>query len=127
MFLPTTCKLLRGRTEFNCDHAGAFINRMRPGAWIKPHMGNPPRLVAHLALDIPPEPIELYVGNVSLRWVTGRAHVIDDTYVHSVRHYGISAAPLSRDTPAERERFILHMLICHPCEQSQHQLYVKSS
>ena len=36
------------RPEFQCDHAAAYINRMRPGAWIKPHMGGPPRLVAHL-------------------------------------------------------------------------------
>ncbi|CAE7882666.1 asphd2 [Symbiodinium sp. KB8] len=43
-----TGELLQRRPEFQCDHAAAYINRMRPGAWIKPHMGGPPRLVAHL-------------------------------------------------------------------------------
>lgn len=113
-----SCDLLRARPELQCDHAAAYMNRMRSGAWIKPHMGNPPRLVVHLGLDVPPEPIELYVGNARLRWQTGKAQVIDDTYVHSVRHYG-----LPDQGP---ERYILHVLICHPCEPSQRELYADS-
>eukprot|EP00746_Dinoflagellata_sp_MGD_P099296 gnl/MRDRNA2_/MRDRNA2_40378_c0_seq1.p1 gnl/MRDRNA2_/MRDRNA2_40378_c0~~gnl/MRDRNA2_/MRDRNA2_40378_c0_seq1.p1 ORF type:complete len:327 (-),score=51.77 gnl/MRDRNA2_/MRDRNA2_40378_c0_seq1:209-1138(-) len=115
-FTRQTCDLLRERPEFQCDHAAAYYNRMRPGAWIKPHIGNSPRLVVHLGLDIPPDPVFLYVGNVKLRWETGRAHAIDDTYIHSVRHEG---APQDR-VP---ERYILHLLICHPCEDSQRPFY----
>eukprot|EP00971_Amphidinium_carterae_P161878 3209038-Amphidinium_carterae.1 len=27
--------------ELSCDHAAAYVNSMRPGARIKPHMGGP--------------------------------------------------------------------------------------
>ncbi|CAE7303327.1 ODA11 [Symbiodinium natans] len=113
--VPRTCRLLQSRPEFQCDHAAAYINRMRPGAWIKPHMGGPPRLVAHLGLDVPDAPIELYVGTAKLNWETGRAHVIDDTYPHSARYLG--------EHDEGEERYILHLLMCHPCEEQQRAAY----
>mmetsp|Transcript_46584 Transcript_46584/g.144319 ORF Transcript_46584/g.144319 Transcript_46584/m.144319 type:complete len:103 (-) Transcript_46584:53-361(-) len=41
-----------------------------------------------------------------LRWQQGRALIFDDTHVHDARHEG-----------QDGERYILHMMICHPCEQ----------
>merc|ERR1711924_124296 len=87
---------------------------MRAGAQIKAHMGMGPRIVVHLGLDVPEEqPIYLYVGNATVKWKTGASHVIDDTYIHSVRHQGYGG----------RDRYILHTLICHPCEPTQRHLY----
>eukprot|EP00928_Gymnodinium_smaydae_P065940 TRINITY_DN49000_c0_g1_i1.p1 TRINITY_DN49000_c0_g1~~TRINITY_DN49000_c0_g1_i1.p1 ORF type:complete len:431 (-),score=73.84 TRINITY_DN49000_c0_g1_i1:8-1300(-) len=114
-FANATCSLLVGRPEVGgCDHAWAGFARMRAGGLIKAHMGMGPRLVAHVGLEIPEEqPILLFVGNQTLRWRNGKSHVIDDTYVHSVRHDGFGGP----------ERYILHVLICHPCEKNQRHLY----
>jgi len=117
-----SCELLRSRPELSCDHAAAYVNSMRPGARIKPHMGGPSRLVVHLGLIVPDEPISLYVGNAKLRWAEGRAHVIDDTYVHSVHHHGRPGVGGSAS-----DRYILHLLICHPCEPDQRVHYANKS
>eukprot|EP00927_Polykrikos_kofoidii_P025308 TRINITY_DN22767_c0_g1_i1.p1 TRINITY_DN22767_c0_g1~~TRINITY_DN22767_c0_g1_i1.p1 ORF type:complete len:431 (-),score=52.37 TRINITY_DN22767_c0_g1_i1:140-1432(-) len=116
-FANATCAALLSRPEVGgCGHAWAGFARMRPGGWIKAHMGIAPRLVVHIGLDVPEEqPIYLYVGNATLQWKTGETHVIDDTYVHSVRHDGYGG----------RERYILHVLICHPCEDSQRHVYAR--
>lgn len=116
-FANGTCNLLMQRPEIGgCGHAWAGFARLRAGALIKAHMGMGPRLVVHLGLDVPEEqPIYLYVGNSTLRWQTGKAHVVDDTYIHSVRHAGYGG----------RDRYILHALFCHPCEDNQRYLYEK--
>lgn len=110
-----TCDLLISRPEVGgCKHAWAGFALLRAGGQIKAHMGMGPRLVVHVGLDVPEEqPIYLYVGNQTLQWTTGKSHVFDDTYIHSVQHTGFGG----------RDRYILHTLICHPCEPSQRHLY----
>jgi len=109
-FANTTCELLRQRPEVSeCPRAAVMIARLSPGAWLKPHYGNSRRLVAHLGLIVPDGPITLNVGSArGSRWTQGQAMVFDDTHVHDARHTG--------DTG---DRYILHVMFCHPCEQRQ--------
>jgi len=107
-FAPKTCSLLRSRPEIaECPRAAVMVARLSPGAWLKPHFGNSRRLVVHLGLAVPTGRVELNVGTArGVRWRQGEALVFDDTHVHDARHEGENG-----------ERFILHMMICHPCEQ----------
>eukprot|EP00928_Gymnodinium_smaydae_P062013 TRINITY_DN45966_c0_g1_i1.p1 TRINITY_DN45966_c0_g1~~TRINITY_DN45966_c0_g1_i1.p1 ORF type:complete len:371 (+),score=37.94 TRINITY_DN45966_c0_g1_i1:145-1257(+) len=110
-----TCALLASRPELvNCPRAAAFFARLRPGAWLKPHLGNSRRMAAHLGLIIPDGDIQLNVGSArKVRWEAGKAIVWDDTHVHDARHYG-----------SEGTRYILQTFFCHPCEQKE--LYLSS-
>lgn len=58
--------------------------KLFPGAHLKPHFGNAPRLTAHLAV-IAPEPLRsgISVGSVQSLWIEGKSMVIDDTFPHS--------------------------------------------
>lgn len=107
-FAPRTCELMRTRPEVaQCPRAAVMIARLGPRAWLKPHYGNSRRLVAHLGLIAPPGPITLSVGSVrGLTWEAGKAMIFDDTHAHDARHEG-----------EEGERYILHTMFCHPCEQ----------
>ncbi|CAE7599426.1 ASPH [Symbiodinium natans] len=105
-FAQRSCALLASRPELaQCPRAAAFLARLEPGAWLKPHLGNSRRLAAHLGLVTPPGAV-LNVGSVrNLQWAAGRALVWDDTHVHDARHAG------------EGTRYILQSFFCHPCEQ----------
>lgn len=108
---PRTCELLRSRPELGgcrASSAGAGFVRLRPGARLKPHFGNGPRLTAHLGLEVPEVgDIHMTVGSATLRWQRGRALIFDDTYIHKVRHDGLEP------------RFVLLLWFCHPCD-SEH-------
>eukprot|EP00439_Symbiodinium_sp_Y106_P084667 s82_g26.t1 len=105
-FAQRSCALLASRPELaECPRAAAFLARLEPGAWLKPHLGNSRRLAAHLGLVTPPG-AELNVGSArSLPWAAGRTVIWDDTHVHDARHAG------------EGTRYILQSFFCHPCEQ----------
>ncbi|CAJ1395092.1 unnamed protein product [Effrenium voratum] len=106
-FAPRSCELLAARPELRCGRGAAFLARLEPNAWLKPHLGNSRRLAAHLGL-ITAEGTELNVGPARrLRWQVGRAFVWDDTHVHDARHNG------------EGTRYILQSFFCHPCEQRE--------
>jgi len=105
---PRTCELLKTRPEIagcRSSSAGAGFLRLRPGARLKPHFGNSPRLTAHLGL-VTPElgDIHLRVGDATVKWAAGRAVIFDDTYIHRVQHDGLEP------------RFIFHLWFCHPCD-----------
>lgn len=105
---PRTCELLRQRPEIagcRASSVGAGFLRLRPGARLKPHFGNGPRLSVHLGLETPEVgDIHMQVGDATVRWQAGRAVVFDDTYIHKVRHDG------------EAPRFVLLLWFCHPCD-----------
>lgn len=105
-FAPRTCELLGSRAEIvNCSVANSNIMRLAPGATLKPHFGNAPRLAVHLPLSVP-EPGEawLRVGAERVSWQEGQALVFDDTYLHSVGHHG------------QLPRYVLSVWFCHPCD-----------
>ena len=66
---------------------------------------NAPRLAAHLTV-IGREPLKagMSVADERALWTEGRALVFDDTFVHSVSHWG--------DEP----RYVLNIWFCHPCD-----------
>mmetsp|Transcript_61682 Transcript_61682/g.198720 ORF Transcript_61682/g.198720 Transcript_61682/m.198720 type:complete len:436 (-) Transcript_61682:59-1366(-) len=105
---PRSCELLRGRPELvgcRATSAGAGFLRLRPGARLKPHYGNGPRLSAHLGLVVPEAgDIHMQVGTATVRWTEGRVVIFDDTFIHRVTHDG--------DAP----RFVLLLWFCHPCD-----------
>lgn len=105
---PRSCKLLRQRPEIaecRAGSAGAGFLRLHPGARLKPHYGNGPRLSVHLGLETPEVgDIHMHVGSATVRWQAGRAVVFDDTFIHKVRHDGIEP------------RFVLLLWFCHPCD-----------
>ncbi|CAE7217531.1 nadsyn1 [Symbiodinium necroappetens] len=105
-FAQRSCALLASRPELaDCPRAAAFLARLEPGAWLKPHLGNSRRLAAHLGLVTPPGAV-LNVGSArSLPWGAGRTVIWDDTHVHDARHAG------------KGTRYILQSFFCHPCEQ----------
>eukprot|EP00929_Paragymnodinium_shiwhaense_P075274 TRINITY_DN38476_c0_g1_i3.p1 TRINITY_DN38476_c0_g1~~TRINITY_DN38476_c0_g1_i3.p1 ORF type:complete len:310 (-),score=66.86 TRINITY_DN38476_c0_g1_i3:11-940(-) len=107
-YAPRTCELIRQRREItDCPRAAVMMAKLDKAAWLKPHYGNSRRLVAHLGLIIPPGPISLNVGPArDIRWQQGKAMIFDDTYAHDARHLA-----------GDGERYILHMMLCHPCEQ----------
>jgi aspartyl/asparaginyl beta-hydroxylase (cupin superfamily) len=106
-FAPETCALMRLRPEVaDCKGSlsGVGFLRLQPGARLKPHFGNSPRLTVHLGLIVPPGDIHMVVGGEVVRWVAGKAIVFDDTFVHSVRHDGLES------------RYVLLTWMCHPCD-----------
>lgn len=106
--VPRTCELLRSRPELvqcRAKSAGAGFLRLQPGARLKPHFGNGPRLSVHLGLVVPQAgDIHMEVGSQTVRWSEGRAVVFDDTFIHKVKHDGDEA------------RFVLLLWFCHPCD-----------
>jgi len=111
---PHTCALLRTRLEITqCSTPTiAMFIRLKPGGWTKPHYGAGNRLACHLGLRVPQGPM-LMTGGHGLRWAEGRAQVFDDTFMHEAR----------TDPSFTGDRIILHVLFCHPCDPSQHQVY----
>eukprot|EP00927_Polykrikos_kofoidii_P058176 TRINITY_DN5254_c0_g2_i1.p1 TRINITY_DN5254_c0_g2~~TRINITY_DN5254_c0_g2_i1.p1 ORF type:complete len:491 (-),score=57.46 TRINITY_DN5254_c0_g2_i1:143-1615(-) len=106
-FAPKTCALMRSRPEVaECKGSvsGVGFLRLQPGARLKPHYGNSPRLAVHLGLIVPPGDIRMVVGGEVVRWVAGKAIVFDDTFVHSVRHDGLES------------RYVFLTWMCHPCD-----------
>jgi len=108
---PRSCELLRARPEIagcRTSSAGAGFLRLHPGARLKPHFGNGPRLSVHLGLETPQVgDIHMHVGSKTVRWQEGRAVVFDDTFIHKVKHDGVEP------------RFVLLLWFCHPCD-SEH-------
>eukprot|EP00927_Polykrikos_kofoidii_P040988 TRINITY_DN34933_c0_g1_i1.p1 TRINITY_DN34933_c0_g1~~TRINITY_DN34933_c0_g1_i1.p1 ORF type:complete len:429 (+),score=59.10 TRINITY_DN34933_c0_g1_i1:189-1475(+) len=105
---PLTCQLIRTRAEImNCTFMNVNIVRLHPGAHLKPHFGNGPRLTGHLSL-IAPEPLHagMSVGTEKVLWVEGRAVIFDDTFPHCVSHWG------------KLPRYVMLIWFCHPCDGS---------
>lgn len=105
---PRTCALLRTRPELvNCPYVNTNYYKLFPGSHLKPHFGNAPRLTAHLPV-IAPEPLRsgISVGTEQSLWVEGRAMILDDTYPHSVSHWG------------KLPRYVLATWFCHPCDEN---------
>mmetsp|Transcript_9367 Transcript_9367/g.26254 ORF Transcript_9367/g.26254 Transcript_9367/m.26254 type:complete len:396 (-) Transcript_9367:38-1225(-) len=105
---PLTCELIRSRPEImNCSFMNVNYVKLHPGAHLKPHFGNAPRLSAHLSV-IAPEPLRagMTVGREHVLWVEGRAIVFDDTYAHCVSHWG------------SLPRYVMLVWFCHPCDDS---------
>jgi len=105
---PRTCELLRGRPELaNCPYVNTNYYKLFPGAHLKPHFGNAPRLTVHLPV-IAPEPLRsgISVGPEQSLWMEGRALILDDTYPHSVSHWG------------KEPRYVLASWFCHPCDEN---------
>lgn len=102
-----SCELLLTRPELarcGAKDVGAAFARLLPGAGIKSHFWNaPPRLGVHLGLYSAPG-ASMAVADKSVEWEEGRAIVFDDTYIHSVRHFGGAT------------RYALITWICHPCD-----------
>eukprot|EP00397_Hematodinium_sp_SG-2012_P021287 GEMP01021981.1.p1 GENE.GEMP01021981.1~~GEMP01021981.1.p1 ORF type:complete len:810 (+),score=149.30 GEMP01021981.1:73-2430(+) len=106
------------RTELtSCPASTAMLVRLRPGGVLKAHFGASGRLATHLTLRQGAPGAYLFVGNSKLYWQTGKAHVFDDTYIHGCAHSG------DRTGNAEDDRYILHLLFCHPCEAEQQHLF----
>lgn len=106
---PRTCALIKTRPEINkCDFMNVNYVRLNPGAHLKPHFGNGPRLSAHLSV-IAPEPLRagMTVADQRALWVEGKAIVFDDTYPHCVSHWG------------DQPRYVMLVWFCHPCDDTQ--------
>eukprot|EP00929_Paragymnodinium_shiwhaense_P103120 TRINITY_DN66406_c0_g1_i2.p1 TRINITY_DN66406_c0_g1~~TRINITY_DN66406_c0_g1_i2.p1 ORF type:complete len:277 (+),score=16.79 TRINITY_DN66406_c0_g1_i2:182-1012(+) len=101
-----SCALLQSRSELQGGgNIGAGFLKLSPGARLKPHFGEAPRLSAHLGLKLPTgERIELRVGGQTTKWVPGSVVVFDDTFAHSVLHDGT------------HPRYILNIWFHHPCD-----------
>eukprot|EP00746_Dinoflagellata_sp_MGD_P000926 gnl/MRDRNA2_/MRDRNA2_101722_c0_seq1.p1 gnl/MRDRNA2_/MRDRNA2_101722_c0~~gnl/MRDRNA2_/MRDRNA2_101722_c0_seq1.p1 ORF type:complete len:406 (+),score=69.24 gnl/MRDRNA2_/MRDRNA2_101722_c0_seq1:67-1284(+) len=105
---PQTCALIRTRPEINkCKFMNVNYVRLNPGAHLKPHFGNGPRLSAHLSI-IAPEPLRagMSVGDRDLFWLEGKAIIFDDTYPHMVSHWGT------------QPRYVMLVWFCHPCDEN---------
>jgi hypothetical protein len=103
---PRTCELIKSRPEISkCKFMNVNYVKLHPGAHLKPHFGNGPRLSAHLSV-IAPEPLGagMTVGDRRVLWVEGKAILFDDTYPHAVSHWG--------KTP----RYVMLVWFCHPCD-----------
>jgi hypothetical protein len=103
---PLTCELVKTRPELtSCSFMNVNYVKLNPGAHLKPHFGNGPRLSAHLSV-IAPEPLRaaMQVGTERVLWLEGKAIVFDDTYPHSVSHWGVLP------------RYVLLVWFCHPCD-----------
>eukprot|EP00929_Paragymnodinium_shiwhaense_P037211 TRINITY_DN19868_c0_g1_i3.p1 TRINITY_DN19868_c0_g1~~TRINITY_DN19868_c0_g1_i3.p1 ORF type:complete len:341 (+),score=34.62 TRINITY_DN19868_c0_g1_i3:279-1301(+) len=103
---PRTCELIKTRPEINkCAFMNVNYVRLNPGAHLKPHFGNGPRLTAHLSV-IAPEPLRagITVAKDRRLWWEGKAIIFDDTYPHIVSHWG--------DEP----RYVMLVWFCHPCD-----------
>ncbi|CAK0862802.1 unnamed protein product [Prorocentrum cordatum] len=80
--------------------------KLNPGAHLKPHFGNGPRLSAHLSV-IAPEPLHaaMQVGTERVLWLEGKAIVFDDTYPEEPNHWesgraaGVVLPPLRQRAP----------------------------
>jgi hypothetical protein len=106
---PRTCDLIKSRPEIaKCDFMNVNYVRLNPGAHLKPHFGNGPRLTAHLSV-IAPEPLRsgMTVANQRALWQEGKSIIFDDTYPHMVSHWG--------DLP----RYVMLVWFCHPCDTTQ--------
>lgn len=104
---PRTCELIKTRPEINsCSFMNVNYVKLMPGAHLKPHFGNAPRLSAHLSV-IAPEPLRagMGVGGRKRLWLEGKAIIFDDTYPHSVSHWGNSP------------RYVMLVWFCHPCDE----------
>lgn len=103
---PRTCELLASRPEISrCAVSNVNVMQLSPGGSVKPHFGNAPRLTAHLALTVPePEAVRIRVGHEEATWIEGEVLIIDDTFVHTVRHVGTLP------------RVVLTAWFCHPCD-----------
>lgn len=104
---PRTCALLRTRPELvNCPYVNTNYYKLFPSSHLKPHFGNAPRLTAHLPV-IAPEPLRsgISVGTEQSLWREGKVLVLDDTYPHSVSHWGT------------KPRYVLATWFCHPCDE----------
>jgi len=105
---PRTCKLVQSRPEIQqCSFMNVNYVKLYPGAHLKPHFGNGPRLSAHLSV-IAPEPLRagMSVGLERTLWVEGQAVIFDDTYPHCVSHWGT------------QPRYVMLVWFCHPCDES---------
>eukprot|EP00929_Paragymnodinium_shiwhaense_P016425 TRINITY_DN12475_c0_g1_i1.p1 TRINITY_DN12475_c0_g1~~TRINITY_DN12475_c0_g1_i1.p1 ORF type:complete len:406 (+),score=54.91 TRINITY_DN12475_c0_g1_i1:115-1332(+) len=105
---PQTCALLRTRPEIaQCPYVNTNYYKLWPGAHLKPHFGNAPRMTASMAV-IAPEPLRsgISVGDKMAVWFEGRTLIIDDTYPHSVSHWGTEP------------RYVLATWFCHPCDEN---------
>jgi len=105
---PRTCALLRTRPELvNCPYVNTNYYKLFPNSHLKPHFGNAPRLTAHLPV-IAPEPLRsgISVGHEHAMWQEGKAMILDDTYPHSVSHWG------------KEPRYVLATWFCHPCDEN---------
>lgn len=103
---PRTCELIKTRPEIqNCSFMNVNYVKLMPGAHLKPHFGNAPRLSAHLSV-IAPEPLRagMSVATERTLWIEGKAILFDDTYPHCVSHWG--ALP----------RYVMLVWFCHPCD-----------
>lgn len=103
---PRTCELIKTRPEINkCKFMNVNYVKLSPGAHLKPHYGNGPRLSAHLSV-IAPEPLRagMTVATEKVLWKEGKAIIFDDTYPHSVSHWG------------KEPRYVMLVWFCHPCD-----------
>lgn len=103
---PRSCEMVASRPEISrCSVSNVNLMRLAPGAQLKPHFGNAPRLSAHLSLSVPePEAAHLRVGAEVATWKEGEVLIFDDTFVHSVSHSGVLP------------RVVLSAWFCHPCD-----------
>eukprot|EP00747_Dinoflagellata_sp_TGD_P170082 gnl/TRDRNA2_/TRDRNA2_200721_c0_seq1.p1 gnl/TRDRNA2_/TRDRNA2_200721_c0~~gnl/TRDRNA2_/TRDRNA2_200721_c0_seq1.p1 ORF type:complete len:432 (-),score=60.07 gnl/TRDRNA2_/TRDRNA2_200721_c0_seq1:60-1202(-) len=105
---PRTCELIKSRPEImKCPFMNVNYVKLNPGAHLKPHFGNGPRLSAHLSV-IAPEPMRagMTVGDERRLWQEGKAIIFDDTYPHCVSHWGA------------KPRFVMLVWFCHPCDEN---------
>merc|ERR1711865_306367 len=89
----TVCKILGGLRDvegiFNGKRSGQVsLLKLEPGTTLVPHFGSVNwRYVAHLGLLLPAN-VVIYGGNESRNFVQGEVLVLDDSFLHSVRHQG---------------------------------------
>lgn len=87
---PETYKVLQNLQNFmnGCVYGNACFSVVYPGTQISEHYGPCNlRVRCHLGLDVP-KGCELVVDGVNKFWEPGKCLLFDDSYLHSVAHYG---------------------------------------
>jgi hypothetical protein len=89
---PSTSQILEkelGKYLFTGPFAYSFFSTLHPGAKIQPHSSPMNmRLRIHFPLIVPKDSDKctINVGGVERMWEEGKAMVLDDSYVHSVKN-----------------------------------------
>ncbi|CAE8612466.1 unnamed protein product [Polarella glacialis] len=87
-----TCALLRGAEVASSITGTAKFYLMEPGTELKPHCGQGNlRLFVQLGVVVP-SGVLLRVGDEERQWQEGRALILDDSFMHSVKHSGDAIA-----------------------------------
>ena len=106
--MPQTYSMIK-KLPLCLNFGFVMISGLDPKTKIKAHTGSCNfRLRTHLGLYIPePEKTYIQVADKKLRWLNNKAFSFDDSFLHSVEHFG------------EKPRYIMAIDTWHPSLNSK--------